>query len=123
MQLSITLTKKNLNNMNEKIEKLIKREEEIKERFSKVQKAIDAVCQISKTDRHFIEFPIMVRILEKKSDYLKSMQMKVQDIITKEQKKCKHKHPDGSDAHTKFMGHGHNWSYYNCVYCNHQDER
>jgi methionine salvage enolase-phosphatase E1 len=109
--------------MNDKLEKLIKREEEVKERFSKVQKAVDAVRQISKTDRHFIEFPIMVKILEKKADHLKSMQMKVWEKIAKEQKKCKHVHPDGSDAHTIYMGHGHNWSYYNCVYCNHRDER
>ena len=109
--------------MNDKVKKLIGREEEIKERFSKVSKAVDAVHQISKTDRHFIEYPVMVRILEKKADHLKQMQMKVREKIAKEQSKCTHKHPDGTDAHTSWRGNDHNWDYYTCVFCNHEDKR
>lgn len=119
----VGLNSENNESMLEKIEKLLKREEEIKERFSKVSKAADAVQQIYKTDRHFIEYPIMVKLLEKKADQLKEMLMKVREKIEKEQNKCPHKYPDGQDAHIKYQGHDHNWDYYTCVFCNHEEQR
>lgn len=108
--------------MNEKVEKLLKREEEIKERLSNVCNAITALCSISKTDR-FLEFLTFLKLLEKKEYHLKEMQMKVWEQIRKEQSKCTHKHADGRDAHTNYQGRDHNWDYYTCKFCNHEDQR
>jgi hypothetical protein len=108
--------------MNDKVEKLIKREEEITERFSKVNQAINAMCQISKTDWN-LNFEVLVKILENKAHHLNDMQMKLWDKIKKEQDKCPHKLPDGRDAHTNWQGNDHNWDYYNCILCNHEEHR
>lgn len=108
--------------MNDKVEKLIKKEEEIEERFSIANNAAETLRQMPKTDR-FLEYPILLGILEKKADHLKNMQMKVWARIEKEQNKCKHEYPDGKDAHTKWRGNDHNWSYYTCVFCNHEEKQ
>jgi hypothetical protein len=108
--------------MNDKMTKLIEREEKIKERFSKVNKAVEAVSQISKTDRFFDMLILESQLVNKALD-LKDMQMRVRERIEKEQNKCKHILPDGGDAHTRWKGNDHNWSYYTCVFCDHEDKR
>lgn len=108
--------------MNEKISKLLKKEEEITDRLSNVYNAITALCRISKTDR-FLDFLAFLRQLEKKEYHLKEMQTKIREKIKKEQDKCTHKYPDGRDAHTNWNGNDHNWDYYTCEICNHEIQR